>query len=307
MASMKHRTEQTAIILIILLTIAGLVLSCGGSSSPQVIPKPRAKEAPPARTLFQVANLTINPPEVNPRVEVIITANVTNTGQTDGDYTAELTVSDPAKASLPAFFYSQEVTIAPKASQLVSVLVSRDSPGTYKVTWGELAGEFVVVKPTELTEPGSPKLTTPNPTPAPNFTSVDVVTNKTISLSQFKGSVILLNFVNYGCNPDVNRVVGAQLLAIRDLGKQRDDFVPISIFCGCCPPDVLRKFAKENDLMWPWILDADNSIVRQYMGYLRKYGYPTLIFIDKDQNIREVTGYCDAPTLSVKIDKTSQY
>jgi len=141
---------------------------------------------------------------------------------------------------------------------------------------------------------------------APDFTAVDVVTGETISLGQFNGSTILLNFVNYGCNPSTNKIVGAQLLAIRELREQRDDFVPISVFCGCCPIDVLRDFAKQNELTWPWILDTDYSIVREYTRHLRKYGYPTLIFIDKEQQIREVSGYCDVSTLAVKIDQTSQ-
>ena len=139
---------------------------------------------------------------------------------------------------------------------------------------------------------------------APGFTGIDVVTNEMISLDQFKGSTILLNFVNYGCSTSLNQIVSAQLMVIRDLRKQRDDFIPISIFCGCCPPDVLRQFATQNGLTWPWILDTDYSIVQNYYPYLRENGYPTLIFIDKNQNISEVTGYCDFFTLTTKIDET---
>ena len=301
-AKVRRGIITSCILLLLVLTL--YLVACAGptsapASNPMSEPTPTPSRAPAA---FQIAQLAINPAEVNPGVKVIITANVTNTGQTDGDYTAELKISDATRTSLPAFFYSEKVTIAAGASQLVSVLVSWDKPGVYKVIWGELAGEFTVVKPTEQS---SPKITASNPATAPDFTGVDVVTNEIISLSQFKGSTVLLNFVNYGCDQSVNRVVGAQLLAIRDLTEQRDDFMPLSVFCGCCPPDTLRSFAKENGLTWPWILDTDNSIVGQYPDYLREYGYPTLIFIDKDQYIREVTGYCDAPTLSAKIDEIS--
>jgi len=82
--------------------------------------------------------------------------------------------------------------------------------------------------------------------------------------------------------------------------------MPLSVFCGCCPPNVLRDFAEQNELTWPWILDTDNSIVRKYAPHLREYGYPTLIFIDKEQTIREVTGYIDVSTLTMKIDEVSQ-
>ncbi|MFC2066076.1 peroxiredoxin family protein [Chloroflexota bacterium] len=138
---------------------------------------------------------------------------------------------------------------------------------------------------------------------APDFTSVDVVTNQEITLSSFKGSMVLLNFVNYGCDPSLNNVVSKQLLAIKELKSQRSDFMPVSVFCGCCTPEVLRDFAEQNDLTWPWILDTDYSIVRNYASYLRKYGYPTLIFIDQEQNIREVAGYSDLSALSSKLDQ----
>lgn len=301
LTKVRQRIIASCVLLLLVLTLS-LVACAGPTSAPASTPTPEPNPTP-SRTpaVFQVTQLTVNPPEVNPGVDVIITAKVTNTGQTDGDYTAELRIESVNTASLPAFFYSEKVTIAAGASQLVSVLACRSKPGIYKVIWGELTGEFTVVRPTE---PSSPKITAPNPSTAPDFTGVDVVTNATISLSQFKGSTVLLNFVNYGCDPSVNQIVGAQLLAIRELMEQRDDFTPLSIFCGCCPPDTLRSFAKENGLTWPWILDTDNSIVRQYVSYLREYGYPTLIFIDKGQYIREVSGYCDVPTLSVKIDET---
>jgi hypothetical protein len=110
--------------------------------------------------------------------------------------------------------------------------------------------------------------------------------------------------VNYGCSSRLNDIVSAQLLVIRDLSKQRKDFIPVSIFCGCCSPVSLREFATQNSLTWPWILDIDNSVIRQYTDYLTEYGYPTLVFINKDQYITDVTGYCDFFTLDAKLDET---
>ena len=179
-------------------------------------------------------------------------------------------------------------------------MIPSDTPGTYKVTWGELTEEFKVVK-ADKTDTGNYKATTK--ATAPDFTSVDVVTNQKITLSSFKGSMVLLNFVNYGCDPSLNNVVSKQLLAIKELKSQRSDFMPVSVFCGCCPPEVLRDFAKQNNLTWPWILDTDYSIVRKYVSHLRKYGYPTLIFIDQGQYVREVAGYSDLAVLSVKLDR----
>jgi peroxiredoxin len=138
--------------------------------------------------------------------------------------------------------------------------------------------------------------------PAPDFTGVDVVTGQSVSLQQFKGKTVLLNLVNYGCSPEINTAVNAQLVAIRELARQRDDFIPVSVFCGCCSPETLRQFAKSNDLNWPWLLDTGNSIVPKYSGYLAQFGYPTLIFIDKDQIITDASGALTLAELGARLD-----
>jgi len=278
-------------ILLLLLALIPSPLACSSPTS----------TTPPAPTAFQTAALAINPSEVNPGVEVIITAQVTNTADTEGTYAAGLMINDVTAATM-------EVTMAAEESKPLSFVGAMATPGTYRVTWAELVGEFLVPRLTgEFVVVGDePTESSDSKTTAPDFTAVDVVTNETISLSQFNDTTILLNFVNLGCSPSLSQTVSAQLLAIKELREQRDDFMPISVFCGCCPPDVLREFAEQNGLTWPWILDTDNSIVPKYTRYLREYGYPTLVFIDKDQNIREVTGYIDISTLSLKIDEISQ-
>ncbi len=302
---MRHRTKLITLTLVIFLTVAVLMSACGRLNETQATSGPVPEEAQLDLTAFKIAKLAINPVEVNPGVEVVITAEVTNTTDTEDEYSAKLRIDDVKNGSLPAFLDSEEVTIAAGKTQLMSFLVSTKRPGTYRVTWGELTGEYVVVEPDETAESDNPGTDNSGPITAPDFTGVDVVTSETISLAQFQGSIIVLNFVNYGCSTSLNQVVSAQLLAIRELREQRDDFMPISIFCGCCPEDTLREFATQNDLTWPWILDTDYSIIERYAAHLGKYGYPTLIFIDKEQNIGEVTGYCDVSTLGLKIDETS--
>jgi len=147
----------------------------------------------------------------------------------------------------------------------------------------------------------------PDGSGAPDFNGVDVMTGDPISLSQYRGTTVLLNFVNYGCSASLNQIVGDQLLVIKALADQRDDFAPLSVFCGCCPPEVLRDFAEQNSFEWSWLLDLDNEILRQYYDYLVQYGYPTLVLIDKDQRVIEVAGYTDLDTLNAMIDGLSQY
>jgi len=267
---------------VILFSLILIVVACTGPTSPLT---PALTPPPPAPAAFQTADLAINPAEVNPAVEVTITAQVTNTNDTEGTYAAGLMINDVSVATM-------DVTMAAGESKPLSFAGAMATPGTYKVAWAELVGEFLVPRlPGEfVVVRDEPMELSDYKTTAPDFTAVDVVTSETISLSQFSGSTILLNFVNLGCSSSLSQIVSAQLLAIKELREQRDDFIPISVFCGCCSPDVLRE----------------NSIVAKYTRYLREYGYPTLVFIDKDQNITEVTGYVDISTLSLKIDEMSQ-
>lgn len=138
---------------------------------------------------------------------------------------------------------------------------------------------------------------------APDFTAKDVITGQTITLSSYEGSAVLLNFVNYGCSSSLNSVVSRQLTDIKEVYNQRGDFIPLSVFCGCCPEEVLRDFAEDNELIWPWILDTDYSIINNYDEHLGMYGYPTLILIDGEQRIREVAGYTDQKELAGKLDQ----
>jgi hypothetical protein len=287
----------------ILLVILGLSLACAspnpspiGSSGTGVLPSP-------APSVFKVDSLAINPAEVNAGVQALITAKVTNTGSASENYAAEVKVISPDKPSLPAYLYSNEVIIPSGGSQLLSVSATINYPGLYKVVWGGASQDLKVNQDEQVKTASSPQDSAPGL--APDFTAVDVVTGNTITLGQFKGTGVLLNFVNYGCSPATNDVVSAQLMAIKQLKSQRSDFVPVSVFCGCCPPDILRQFAKQNNLDWPWILDTDYSIVGKYSNYLKKYGYPTLVFVDKNMQVTEVAGSTNAAALADKINKIS--
>ncbi len=287
------------ILFAIVFTMFGFITACAASNPPQTSTQPAVKPTPKdTPVVFKVNSLTINPPETNPGVQVIVTARVTNTSSTGTSYTPMIRVDNVAGGSLPSFLYLQKLVIPAGVTQLLSFVIPSDYTGKYRVTWGDVSGDYAVVDATPTVADKSTRAKTS----APDFTGVDVVTNEKIKLSQFTGSAVLLNFVNYGCDPSVNNVVSKQLLTIKELIRQRNDFMPVSVFCGCCPPDVLRDFAKNNGLTWPWILDTDNSIARKYLSYLRKFGYPTLVFIDPDQTIRGSAGYSDLATLSTKID-----
>ena len=292
----------------LLFSLIGIFVACAGpdsmlepppTPSSALTPTP-TQEQPSVLAGLQLTDLAIDPAEINPGEEVLVTATITNVSDAEKSYSAELSINDATEAV-------KEVVLPAGGTELLSFSVSKDITGNYRVILGDLSGQFVVIKPVDLTPTSDTEITASEFTIARDFTSMDVVTSEIVSLSQFRGSVVLINFVNYGCSTSLNQIVSAQLSVIRDLRKQRQDFVPISIFCGCCPAEGLREFAEQNDLIWPWILDTDNSIIPLYTDYLTEYGYPTLILIDKDQHIREATGYSDFFTLDRAIEEISRY
>lgn len=101
-------------ILLLLITTASLV-ACSGPTSTATLTSP-------APTLFQTAELAINPAEVNPGVEVIITAQVTNTDDTEDTYTAGLRVNDVTMETM-------EVTMAAGESKPLSFIRIHGYPG----------------------------------------------------------------------------------------------------------------------------------------------------------------------------------
>jgi hypothetical protein len=115
---------------------------------------------PPA---FQLSGLKISPPVTNLGEKIVITANIANTGGTQGSYTAELKIDDcPIK--------KEQVTMAAGADSTLNFTVCVDSPGTYIVTLGEISGQFVVIEPAQPMPPNnSTPSTTPStpPTPGP--------------------------------------------------------------------------------------------------------------------------------------------
>ncbi len=118
-------------------------ISCAPSAPPTPVP-----------AALQVAKLSIDPGEVKPGEKVTVTAEVTNTGGTEGTYTAELKINGVTEAT-------QKVTVAAGASQRLSFTVSRDTPRTYKISLGELTGEFVVAKPLPTPIPPPPEQALP--------------------------------------------------------------------------------------------------------------------------------------------------
>jgi hypothetical protein len=86
---------------------------------------------------FEVVSLDIVPAEVTAGETVSVTAEVRNTGGSEGVYTAILTVDGVEMET-------KEVTITPDASKTVTFSLVKDTPGTYQVGIGGLTSSLTV-------------------------------------------------------------------------------------------------------------------------------------------------------------------
>jgi len=102
--------------------------------------KPAPTPPPPSVAEFEVISLDIEPPEVIAGETVSITAEIKNIGDSEGSYTAILSVDG-------ATVETKEVTLAPGALETVSFSMAKDAPGTYEIGIGELSSSLTVKEP----------------------------------------------------------------------------------------------------------------------------------------------------------------
>ena len=111
---------RTITILSVLLTA---ILLMGACAPPETVTTPPA----PAPASFQISNLTVTPQEVKVGEQVTITAEVNNTGGTEGSCTVELKINDATERK-------ETVSVPPQSSSMVTFIISRDNVGTYEIS-----------------------------------------------------------------------------------------------------------------------------------------------------------------------------
>jgi hypothetical protein len=139
-------TEQLSFVLTI--NHAGIYkISVGSKESTLTVRKP----SPPD---WRLSNLEINPSEVNIGENLVITAELTNIGGSQGSYTAELKIDDITNQV-------EKLTVPAGTDYMLVFKISKALPGTYKVALGDLTGQFTVK------EPPSPVFDIPPSPPCP--------------------------------------------------------------------------------------------------------------------------------------------
>mgnify|MGYP002391047979 CR=1 FL=1 len=91
-----------------------------------------------------VSYLNIDPAQVLPNQEVVISANICNQGEERGSKTVSLMLNGEAIAS-------QSVAVSGGACQQVIFKTSRAVPGTYQVAIDGMTGQFSVLAPRTVT------------------------------------------------------------------------------------------------------------------------------------------------------------
>jgi len=123
------------------------IISVGNKESTLIVQKP----SPPD---FRLTNLEINPTEVDIGKDVVITAQITNVGGSQGSYTAELKIDDITNQT-------EKLIISAGTDYMLVFKISKGLSGTYKVALGDLSGQFTVK------EPPSPVFNIPVAPPCP--------------------------------------------------------------------------------------------------------------------------------------------
>jgi peroxiredoxin len=129
---------------------------------------------------------------------------------------------------------------------------------------------------------------------APSFTLQDL-NGKTVSLSDFKGKVVVLDFWATWCPPCVKEI--PHFIALYEQYKDQG-FAMVGISVDREGIGVVSSFAQKHQINYP-ILMADGQVANAYGGIT---GIPTTFVIDSAGNIRQkYIGYRDKAVFEADI------
>jgi len=138
---------------------------------------------------------------------------------------------------------------------------------------------FAILAPKETAPPETPATGTRAGNLAPDFQFTDL-DEKVVSLSDMRGSPVVLNFWSTQCPPCVMEMPLIQQI----YNEHSDEGLVVLAINVCDSPSRVGKFMQGGQFSFPVLLDATAKIVQKYNIVY----FPTTFFIDKDGIIRHV-------------------
>ncbi|MFC1966646.1 CARDB domain-containing protein [Chloroflexota bacterium] len=134
-------------VLIAIILILTILPSCSSEAPVPLSPAPEETQATTrlptleeTPTEFTISGLSVTPIKVKPNEEITISAEVTNTGSTEGTYVVILKINGLEESR-------KEITIEAGKSETVDFPVTRDKDGSYEVSIDDRVGKFTVIVP----------------------------------------------------------------------------------------------------------------------------------------------------------------
>ena len=125
---------------------------------------------------------------------------------------------------------------------------------------------------------------------APAFSLQDV-NGKTVSLSDFAGKIVVLEWVNPEC-PYVQRHYNLKTMTtLADKNKDKGVVWLGVATCDTANPSKLKNFAEKDNIEYPILLDADGAVGKAY-GAKKT---PHMFIIDKDGKLAYAGGIDNQP------------